>query len=158
LVGHSRQPRWGVGSLVEMALALGHADGLAPVFDLLEAGLLLPDLGPALATAKVKNFAEWVAHPAGAALAAFSPPQIAARAVAGVREEARSASEALSLAPAPGPRPPAPGVLEADGLEWLLRLGVLWQQAAVPLRRTLGGGFFKRDAERLGQDHLLNAP
>src|SRR5262245_46023818 len=28
LVGHSRQPHWGVGSLVEMALALGHADGL----------------------------------------------------------------------------------------------------------------------------------
>src|SRR6516164_8293520 len=45
LIGHSRQPAWDVGNLVEMALALGHADGLKPVFALLEAGLLFPTLG-----------------------------------------------------------------------------------------------------------------
>jgi hypothetical protein len=49
--------------------------------------------------------------------------------------------------------------MEADGLEWLLRLAVLWQQvAAGPLRRTQQGGFFKRDVERLGQDPLLTSP
>src|SRR5438105_3782431 len=31
LVAHSRQPRWAVGNLVEMLVALGHADGLRPV-------------------------------------------------------------------------------------------------------------------------------
>src|SRR6185312_9633174 len=50
-------------------------------------------------------------------------------------------------------------IREADGLEWLLRLAVLWQQVAgAPLRRTQQGGFFKRDLERLQQDPLLNAP
>ncbi len=50
-------------------------------------------------------------------------------------------------------------VLESDGLEWLLRLGALWQQVSTaPLRRTQQGGFFKRDLERLEQDPLLNDP
>ena len=49
--------------------------------------------------------------------------------------------------------------MESDGLEWLLRLAVLWQQvAALPLRRTMQGGFFKRDAERLGQNPVLTGP
>ena len=48
---------------------------------------------------------------------------------------------------------------ESDGLEWLLRMAVLWQQtAAAPLRRTQQGDFFKRDLDRLGQDPLLNGP
>ena len=47
---------------------------------------------------------------------------------------------------------------EADGLEWLLRLGVLWQQvAASPLRRTQQRDFFKRDLDRLRSDSLLGA-
>ncbi|MGG7379597.1 hypothetical protein ACQ7B2_12855, partial [Escherichia coli] len=33
LIGHSRQPCWQVGNLVEMAMALGQPDGLRPVFD-----------------------------------------------------------------------------------------------------------------------------
>src|SRR5262249_54431524 len=46
-----------------------------------------------------------------------------------------------------------------DGLEWLLRLGVLWQQAsAAPFRRTQQGGLFKRDVERLEEGPLLNGP
>src|SRR3712207_7873491 len=49
-------------------------------------------------------------------------------------------------------------VLEADGLEWVLRLGVLWQQAATaPFRRTLQGGFFKRDLERDRKSTRLNS-
>src|SRR5258708_5319152 len=35
LIGHSRQPVWSLGNLVELAIALGHADGLKPVFELL---------------------------------------------------------------------------------------------------------------------------
>jgi hypothetical protein len=48
---------------------------------------------------------------------------------------------------------------EADGLEWPLRLAVLWQMVtAGPLRRTQGGAFFKRDQDRLQQDTFLNLP
>src|SRR4051794_22505925 len=46
LMGHSRQPCWSLGNLVEMLLALGQVDGLQPVLALLESGLLYPDLGP----------------------------------------------------------------------------------------------------------------
>src|SRR5438270_11841120 len=46
LLGRSRQPAWALGNVVELVMALGHADGLAPVFDLLEAGLLYPVLPP----------------------------------------------------------------------------------------------------------------
>src|SRR5436309_5106 len=38
LIGHSRQPRWRLGNLVELMMTLGHDDGLAPVMNLLEAG------------------------------------------------------------------------------------------------------------------------
>src|ERR1700722_7704577 len=31
LIGHSRQPRWPVGSLVEMLVMLGQEDGLEPI-------------------------------------------------------------------------------------------------------------------------------
>src|SRR5262245_4400054 len=46
LIGHSRQARWTVGSLVELMVALGEADGLQPVMAVLEAGLLYPELIP----------------------------------------------------------------------------------------------------------------
>ena len=50
-------------------------------------------------------------------------------------------------------------VLEADGLDWPLRLTVLWQRlAGAPLRRTQQGDFFKRDYDRLEGDPLLNSP
>src|SRR4029077_7115518 len=52
-----------------------------------------------------------------------------------------------------------PSIQESDGLEWLLRLAVLWQQvAAAPLRRTQQRDFFKRDLDRLREDPLLSAP
>src|SRR5262245_33129369 len=40
LIGRSRQPRWRVGNLVELLVALGHPDGLRPVMTALQAGLL----------------------------------------------------------------------------------------------------------------------
>jgi hypothetical protein len=49
--------------------------------------------------------------------------------------------------------------LESDGLDWPLRLAVLWQRVAGnPIRRTQQGEFFKRDVDRLENDPLLNAP
>src|SRR5262249_54011472 len=86
LVGHSRQPRWPVGSLVELGVALGATDGLAAVQILLDAGLLYPDLGQATSTDKpgrsrvprVKGFDTWLGQ-AGAAV--FAHPAVSARAV-----------------------------------------------------------------------------
>jgi hypothetical protein len=163
LIGHSRQPCWALGNLVEMMMALGAADGLAPVFHLLEAGLLFPLFEPPGPEGlrpgqRIVTFEHWLGMAEAAGLFVFSPAQVAARAVGAdlglpdLSQEAGPPSgvqEALPLAP----------VLESDGLEWLLRLGVLWQQAsAAPLRRTQQGAFFKRDLERLEQDPLLNGP
>ncbi len=48
LIARSRQPRWVLGNLVELVMALGHADGLQPVFDAaLETGIAVsPDAAP----------------------------------------------------------------------------------------------------------------
>lgn len=166
LLGHSRQPRWALGHLVELLLTLGHEDGLAPVFDLLAAGLLYPILptqsdgtedNPDILRFKpspggrVKSFEQWLAYPGAPAPEVFTLPLVAARAL----------GEDLGLPDLSKEDEGRPSVSfsEADGLEWLLRLAVLWQQAmATPLRRTQQGGFFKRDLERLGQDPLLAGP
>ncbi len=169
LIGHSRQPTWDLGNLIEMLLALGCPDGLAPVFALLQAGLLFPSLPEAAGAVRIKTFEQWLAFPGATGLAVFTPPPIASRAVGedlglpdlsskdeggrmkdeGKQEDASGSSFILHPS----------SFQEADGLEWLLRMAVLWQQtASAPLRRTQQGDFFKRDLERLGQDPLLNGP
>jgi hypothetical protein len=165
LIAHSRQPCWNLGGLVEMAIALGHSDGLQPVLELLEAGLLYPRLdcpgekpqrngGP---SRKIKSFEQWMAAPGPAGLLVFAPLEIANRAVGedlglpDLSTQESVSDEQVGLS--------SPSTIhEADGLEWPLRLAVLWQQvSSAPLRRTQQGGFFKRDFERLQQDGLLNA-
>ena len=152
LIGHSRQPLWGLGNLVEMVICLGQDDGLRPVFALLEAGLLYPDLGaetPEPARKRLKSFEQWLAFAGPEKLRVFAHPLAMARAV----------GEDLGLGECPGQVDVSGAVQEADGLEWLLRLSVLWQQvSAAPLRRTQQGEFFKRDLDRLGSDPLLNGP
>jgi hypothetical protein len=160
-IGHSRQPRWPLGNLIELAIALGSTDGLRPILDLLESGLLLPDL--AAGPAKLLSFQYWLAHPPSAPCV-FAPPLAASRSV-GIDLGLPDLSE-LDQGPSPASRKrgadrlaaTATGVQQADGLEWLLRVAVLWQQvSASPLRQTMQGGFFKRDLDRLTQDPLLNA-
>src|SRR5215471_4427309 len=142
-IGLSRQPRWRLGNLVELGIALGELDGLRPIFGLFESGFLYP-----LATGKIRNFEEWLGQQASG-LWVFAPPQMAARA----------RGEDLGLNDGPSGVLAFGSALEADGLEWPLRLAVLWQQVAgAPLRRTQQGDFFKRDAERLDQDTMLNSP
>src|SRR5262249_28349438 len=139
IIGHSRLPRWSLGNLVELACALGQPDGLKTIFDLLEVGLLYPELGEQ-ASGRLKSFEQWLGQAGGGGLAVFAPPQIAARA----------RGEDLGLPVCPGAVAIDRAPLEADGLEWLLRLAVLWQRVVgAPLRRTQGGEFFKRDLERL---------
>src|SRR5436305_13029776 len=65
VIARSRQPRWVLGNLVELAIALGHADGLKPVLALLEAGLLYPD-----GAGTIKSFEQWLVAGAGTDLIA----------------------------------------------------------------------------------------
>ena len=146
LIGHSRQPRWRVGNLVEMLIALGHSDGLQPIRTALEAGLLYPDLLPG--SSKVRSFEQWLGHSAGGAPAVFTHPHVTSRAL----------GEDLGLPSLLTPHSSAVPH-EADGLEWPLRLAVLWQEvSAAPLRQTQQGDLFKRDLERLTGNAILNSP
>jgi len=172
LIGHGQQPRWAVGSLVEMLMMLGHEDGLKPIKVLIETGLLFPASSSTnTARLRLKNIDIWLAQASGPMV--FTLPQVAARAIGeplGVAEGgtgflARPADappnkdiDALRLR-TDGLGSPSHGqVYEADGLDWPLRLAVLWQSVtAAPLRRTMQGDFFKRDLDRLRQEPLLSA-
>ncbi len=159
LIGHSRQPSWDLGNLIEMLIALGSEDGLQPVFALLNAGLLYPRLPETKgAGVRIKTFEQWLAFPGASGLTAFTSPLIASRAIGedlalpDLSKAADDKAEESALFA-------RTAVQESDGLEWLLRMAVLWQQTKLtPLRRTQQGDFFKRDLERLGQDPLLSGP
>ncbi len=155
-ISHSRQPRWPVGNLVELLVTLGQADGLEPVRQLLEAGLLYPEWNhngqiKGKALGRLKSFQAWLNQSADGGPVVFAPPA--------VNERARGVE--LGLPPCPGSVAVGPGaaVHETDGLEWPLRLAVLWQQvAAASLRRTQVRDLFKRDLDRLRGDPLLGSP
>ncbi len=145
LIGHSRQPHWRVGSLVEMLAMLGPAADTRPILGLLQAGLLYPVLPDNLT--RLKSFEHWLgtAHTSGPEV--FAPPDVTARAL----------GEDLGLPACPVACVAAAGARECDGLEWPLRLMVAWQQVSEgPLRRTQSGEFFKRDIERLRTHPILS--
>ncbi|HEV3144445.1 MAG TPA: hypothetical protein VGZ47_11210 [Gemmataceae bacterium] len=147
LIGLSRQPCWKVTHLLSMLAALGHAEGLVPIQTLFEEGLLYPirkQNGKSLV-----SFRQWLASGNTESWQVFAPPQLTQRAL----------GEDLGLPELPAVAQARSEVREADGLEWPLRLAVVWQQVAeTPLRQTLQGDFFKRDLQRLQSDALLNAP
>ena len=147
LIGVSRQPLWRIRGLLDLLQALGHEEGIRVVTELLSGGLLFPALPPK--SVPVTSFDNWLQQLTTQPLLVFALPLAAGRA----REEPlplpELASQSVSKAT---PQ-------EADGLEWLLRLAVLWQVVnAAALRRTQQGGFFKRDLDRLRGDPLLSAP
>ncbi len=140
-IGHSRQPRWPVGSLVEIAVALGHADGLAPVQALLDAGLIFPLVAE---KTRLKHFDLWLGQAA--------PPLVLAPATV----TQRVLDEPLPLE-VPGALRLAGPVQETDGLDLPLRLAALWQRLmALPMRRTQQRDLFKRDLDRLRTDPVLD--
>src|SRR5439155_23801478 len=91
VIGPRRQPLWNMGNLVELLLALGQEDGLAPVLALLEAGLLYPQLadvggrspdraptgvqvnGP-VRPRVVRSFEQWLAFAGAENLQVFAHP------------------------------------------------------------------------------------
>src|SRR5580658_8475386 len=79
LVGRSQQPRWAVGSLIEMLRMLGQADGAEPIQTLFETGLLFPyfpTAGPSAARPRVRSFDSWLA---ASSPTVFVPPQVSTR-------------------------------------------------------------------------------
>jgi hypothetical protein len=150
LIAHSRQPRWRLGNLVELIIALGrHEEPFEPILALFQGGLLYPDLTEFAAVPRLRSFEQVLGLADGAGLAVFMHPAIAARAL----------DADLDLPELPPAAVATDPVREADGLEWLLRLSALWQMIApAPLRLTQGGTFFKRDLDRLRGDPVLNSP
>ncbi len=147
LVGLSRQPRWKVGHLLTLLSALDHNDGFTPVQELLEAGLLFPELDPH--APPVTDFTAWYGAAGTNAAVVFVHPGVAARA----------RGEDLGLPNLSGGRQPPVSARTADGLEWPLRLAGVWQQVhADPVRLTQGNTLFKRDLQRLQTDPVLAAP
>jgi hypothetical protein len=145
-VGLSRHIDWPVGQLLALLGTLGHSEGLAPILTLLDAGLVVPVL-PAEGK-PLRSWEDWLGT-APTAARVFVPPPVAQRA----------AREGTGLPHLPGKRFDAKVVHAADGLEWPLRLGVLWQQLrAAPIRLTQAQALFKRDLTRLQDDALLAAP
>lgn len=145
-VGLGRHFDWPVGQLLALLGTLGHAEGLAPVLTLLDAGLIVPVLPEN--DRPIRSWDDWLgATPTMARVVV--PPPVADRA----------AREGTGLPQLPGKKFDAKVIHAADGLEWLLRLGVLWQQLrAAPVRLTQAHALFKRDLTRLQEDPLLGAP
>jgi hypothetical protein len=147
LVGISRQPEWPVRGLLDLLHALGHEDGITFLQELLSNGLLYPALLPK--SVPIASFDQWLAQLATQPLTAYVLPLAAARAQ----------DEDVSLPAMPAERLAATAPQDVDGLEWPLRLAVLWQMVrAAPLRQTQQGGFFKRDLDRLRGQPLLATP
>jgi hypothetical protein len=147
LMAFSRQPVWRLSNLLSMLAALGHAEGTTPVEELFLEGLLYPVMAPD--APKLRTFVDWFGQATATQFSVYAPPVITGR--------TRVVDLGLpELASAKSARDDA---RTADGLEWLLRLAVAWQQVTqTPLRMTQQRDFFKRDLTRLRGDPLLNAP
>jgi hypothetical protein len=176
MIDHSRRPCWHAGQLIELLAALGSDDPLAVLLSLLENGLLYLELAGiaspvhehapkyiSRAPQRCKAFTDWFTQATAGRLLICAHPSVSRRAAT-----ERLPLPDLSRAASGRGEPSANGqgvqrvdeaatvVREADGLEWLLRLAIVWQQVrAAPLRRTQQGDFFKRDQDRLRSDALL---
>ena len=149
VMGLSRRPTWRAGHLAMISAALGHPDGFIPVLALLQNGLLFPDL-PADAPSEVVQFESWLGWAGTQHAPLFAPPAVASR--------ARAEDLGLPVLVAEEPSRSPPRV--ADGLDWPLRLAVVWQMVqSGPVRLTQASTLFKRDLTRLqGDDVLTSAP
>lgn len=142
-MGHSRQAYWSVGQLLSMTAVLGHTEGLAPVLELLNSGLVHPELSAN--TPPLKNWESWL-----------GTMPMAVRVFVGPAVALRAAQDTSGWPTLPGKNFEPKFLHRADGLEWPLRLGVLWQILhAGSIRLTQANALFKRDLARLQTDPLL---
>ena len=133
--------------MLDLLHGLGHEDGISAIQELLGAGLMYPALPPR--SVPITSFDVWLQQLTTQPLAVFTLPLAAGRA----------RGEDLTLPDLPAESFEPALIQESDGLEWPLRLALLWQIVrAGPLRRTQQGGFFKRDLDRLRGQPLLAVP
>lgn len=146
LVGISGQSRWQIPSLVEFGSILGTHDGIAPVRELLDAGLAYPEL--AARAPKIISWEAWLGIASSQPLAVHIAPLASSRSQREPLELPKVDFDVVPQAP-----------VEADGYEWLLRAAVAWQVVREsPLRLTQQGGLFKRDLDRLSNHPILASP
>ncbi|OWK45251.1 hypothetical protein FRUB_01582 [Fimbriiglobus ruber] len=146
VIAVSRRPTWKVGHLITILSALGHPEGFAPIHTLLETGLLCPDFS--LHAPAVEQFESWLGSAGTVHAQVFAHPAVAARAQ----------GENLGFPIPPGERLGSASPRFTDGLDWLLRLALVWQQVdEAPVRLTQGRTLFKRDLGRLQTDEVLAA-
>lgn len=144
IIALSRRPVWRLTDLTWASAAMGAAEGLDVVAELLGSAVVFPHLSDT--DAPIETLDAWLARAAFAPLQVFAPPAIS--------ERCRAEDLNVELPPVEaGPLSP----VEADGLEWLVRLSVLWQLlVAGPMRKTQVGGLFKRDLDRLRASAVLS--
>jgi hypothetical protein len=146
LAGIGVTTRWQVQSLVDLGSLLGTNDGIAPVREWLEAGLAFPELPPR--GNKLQSWDDWLGGVSAAPLVVHIAPLALSRSARETLELPQVDFDVLPAAP-----------LEADGLEWPLRVAVAWQVVRDgPLRLTQQNGLFKRDLDRIQGHSLLSAP
>ncbi|MSR53749.1 MAG: hypothetical protein EXS09_10735 [Gemmataceae bacterium] len=146
VVGLTRRWEWPVGCLLELLASMGYSEGLAPLLALLDAGMAFPVLPEAVKS--LRDWEGWLGASPTTARLTF-PPIVAERAT----------REGTSLVQLASKKFDPKTIHMSDGLEWPLRLGVLWQRLrSDPIRLTQANALFKRDQMRLEEDPLLAAP
>lgn len=146
LLGLTRRPSWKVGHLLTTLAVVGHADGVAPLKEAFDAGLLYPRR--AAGAPALDAFEEWLGSAGVLEAAVFAHPLVASRA----------RTEPFDL-PDLGDGEDHPPAGQPDGMEWPLRIAAVVQLAGeMPFRRTQAGVLFKRDLTRLQTSELLAGP
>lgn len=140
------KPRWALQDLVDLLPVVGATEGIGPIRQLLEFGLLFPVIHP---NSRLESIETWLSQAATTRLHVFTLPLVAER----------CRQESLELSAPAGEKIVKAVPTVVDGLEWPLRLMIVWQTVhGNPLRLTQAGGYFKRDLDRLRANPLLSVP
>jgi len=146
VMGRTRQPCWKVGHILSILASLGSTDGLDPIRNLFDCGLLYPDR-PENA-GELAGFEPWLATAGILEAKLFALPMVTARAK----------GEDLPFPELPAADTELGASLRiSDGLEWPLRLAVVEQiVGGVPFRTTQSHALFKRDLQRIEASEILS--
>lgn len=143
IIAFSGTFEWSLQSLVDLLPVVGFTGGIGPIRELLDAGLVYPKLD---STVPLETFDSWIAKAATEPLSLYAVPLVTER----------CRQEPLDLDAPTGDKATRATPATSDGLEWPLRLFIVWQIVhGNPLRLTQAGSYFKRDLDRLRDNPLL---
>jgi len=146
MLGFSGLTACTMSDLMSLLPLLDDPDGRGPVTALLDQGLIFPDLTD-VGSFRLKSFEDWYGSSPAYACGMVLHPAVMTR-----------ARVMMPRLPMLRSRPESGDVASsADGLEWPLRLGVLWQVLSEgEVRLTQAGILFRRDLQRIAQHPLLS--